>query len=125
MGPYTQLLIRRTPTDQPLTVKVLEATAERLGWLDAFPVAWAPEAQVPGGSNRRPYGTAEFNPAKGGRLSGVFLAGDRYARGSYPRLRFRVTGPWTRWDLDTLRHATEPEVHAITAGPLRWRRPFA
>ncbi len=125
MGPYTQLLIRRTAEQRPVTVKVLEATAERLGWLDAFPVVWSPEAQVPGSSNRRAYGTAEFYPAAGGRVSGVYLASKTYPGGGHPRLRFRITGPWTRSDLSALRSATVPEIHAITAGALRWRRPSA
>lgn len=125
MGPYTQLLIRRTDSDRAITVKVLAATAERLGWAAAFSEAWSPSASVPGGGLRRAYGSGNFHPHEGGIHSGVWLAGNPYRSRSFPRLRFRVTGPWTKADLEALRLATVPQVHAITAGRLRWCRLMA
>jgi hypothetical protein len=122
MGPYTQLLIRRTAGQRAISVCCLRATAERLGWLSAFPTVWSPEAQVPGSAGRRPYGTARNWPNEGGDPSGVFLAESQYRGRTYPRLRFRTKGPWARRDLQALLDATVPEVHAIRAGRLRWVR---
>jgi hypothetical protein len=124
MGPYTQLLIRRTGGQRAVSVCCLEATARRLGWLDAFPTAWSPEARVPGSAGRLPYGSGGWFPNEGGDPGGVFLAAGQYRGRTYPRLRFRTRGPWARRDLDALLAATVPEVHAIRAGRLRWRRPL-
>jgi hypothetical protein len=122
MGPYTQLLIRRTGSQRAVALCCLEATAQRLGWLDAFPRSSSPEAAVPGSSGRRPWGAARIVPEEGGDPGGVFLAEGRYRSRTYPRLRFRIKGPWARRDLEALLDATVPEVHAIQAGRLRWRR---
>lgn len=122
MGPYTQLHIRRVPSGQAITLKVLQATADRLGWSAAFLEAWDPSARRAGASTRRQYGAGVWLPNEGGWPSGVRLTEGGYGNGLYPRLRFRVTGPWTRSDLEALRLATVPEVHAITAGRLRWCR---
>lgn len=122
MGPYTQLLIRRTDSDRAITVKVLEATAERLGWLEAFPTVWEPAAAPVSGKIPRPGGFGSHYPSEGGIPSGAYLASKTYRKGAHPRLRFRVTGPWTRSDLNALREATVPDLHALTAGGLRWCR---
>lgn len=125
MGPYTQLMIRRTSSDRAITVKVLAATAERLGWLAAFPTVWDPAAALASGSTMRPWGWNAFEPNHGGIPSGAWLATTPYSSRTYPRLRFRVSGPWTRADLNALLEATVLELHALTAGRLRWRRPLA
>jgi hypothetical protein len=122
MGPYTQLLIRRTGSQRAVNLCCLEATAQRLGWLAAFPTSWSLEAAVPGSTGRRPWGAARIVPEEGGDPGGVFLADGQYRGRSYPRLRFRIKGPWTRRDLEALRDATVLPVHAINAGRLRWVR---
>jgi hypothetical protein len=122
MGPYTQLLIRRTAGQRAISLCCLEATARRLGWLDAFPTVWSPEARVPGSAGRRPYGAGGVFPNEGGDPGGVFLADGQYRGRTYPRLRFRIRGPWARRDLEALREATVLPVHAINAGRLRWVR---
>jgi hypothetical protein len=124
MGPYTQLLIRRTGSQRAVALCCLKATAQRLGWLDRFPTAWSPEAAVPGSSGRRPWGAARIVPNEGGDPGGVFLADRQYRGRTYPRLRFRIKGPWARRDLEALLDATVLPVHAINAGRLRWRRPL-
>jgi hypothetical protein len=123
MGPYTQLLIRRTGSQRAVALCCLEATARRLGWLDAFPTAWSTEARVPGSSGRRPWGAARIVPQEGGDPGGAYLAFKTYRKGSHPRLRFRTKGPWARRDLEALRAATTVELSALVAGGLRWKAP--
>jgi hypothetical protein len=123
MGPYTQLLIRRTGSQRAVSLCCLEATAQRLGWLDAFPTSWSPEAAVPGSSGRRPWGAARIIPEEGGDRGAAYLAFKTYRKGSHPRLRFRTKGPWARRDLETLRAATTVELSALVAGALRWKAP--
>lgn len=120
---FTSLQVGRNQAGEPQRLLCTYGTARDLGWLSAFPESWAPEAQLPGEGIRRPYGTAVIVPSMGGHPSGVWLEDDPCPSGNRKRRRFRITGPWTRSALETLRAATVPEVYAIRAGRLRWTRP--
>lgn len=125
IGPYVALEISRTAGGNPIRVRVRQALADELGWSAAFPTETQAELDWSEMQGRRSLRLKPRRPHRGGAEAAIYLAENPRAGSNYRRFRFRVTGPWTHSALAILREATIPEVHAITAGRVAWRRTMA